>query len=75
MSIEKDNSEGIGNKGNPKKLEKLFILGFFSILLAGTPLISQIFGAFLPVPLFTFAIFLPLLQVSIGYSQAQDSNH
>ena len=51
MSIEKDNTDGVENKGNPKKLEKLFILGFFSVLLAGTPLISQIFGAFLPVPL------------------------
>ncbi|MDC0253611.1 YybS family protein [Bacteriovoracales bacterium] len=34
-----------------KAFEKLIFLGFFSILVAGVPMISQIFGAFLPIPL------------------------
>ena len=51
MSVEKNNLAGMDKRENPKRYEKLLILGFFSVLLAGTPLISQIFGAFLPVPL------------------------
>ena len=43
---------GNAQKGDSSKgFEKLIFLGLFAVLLGGVPLISQIFGAFLPIPL------------------------